>query len=34
MTEIFYLEDDETIAAAVKEYLNGKGFSAVRLIWY
>lgn len=27
MTEIFYLEDDETIAAAVKEYLNGKGFS-------
>lgn len=27
MTEIFYLEDDGTIAAAVKEYLSGKGFS-------
>lgn len=27
MTEIFYLEDDEAIAAAVKEYLSGKGFS-------
>lgn len=26
MTEIFYLEDDETISAAVKEYLSGKGF--------
>lgn len=30
MTEIFYLEDDETIAAAVKEYLGGKGFSVFR----
>ncbi len=27
MTEIFYMEDDETIAATVKEYLIGKGFS-------
>lgn len=27
MTEIFCLEDDGTIAAAVKEYLSGKGFS-------
>lgn len=26
MTEIFYLEDDETIAMTVKEYLSGKGF--------
>lgn len=26
MTEIFYLEDDETIAATVKEYLSGQGF--------
>ena len=27
MTEIFYLEDDETIAMTVKEYLSGKGFT-------
>lgn len=26
MTEIFYLEDDETISATVKEYLSGQGF--------
>lgn len=27
MTEIFYLEDDETIAMTVKEYLSRKGFT-------
>lgn len=27
MTEIYYVEDDENIAAVVKEYLNRKGYS-------
>lgn len=27
MREIFYVEDDETIAMTVREYLSGKGFS-------
>ena len=27
MTEIYYIEDDENIAAAVQEYLNQKGYS-------
>lgn len=31
MTEIYYVEDDETIAMAVKEYLNQKGYSVLVL---
>ena len=27
MTEIYYIEDDENIAMAVKEYLNRKGYA-------
>ena len=27
MTEIYYIEDDETIAMAVKEYLSQKGYA-------
>lgn len=27
MTEIYYIEDDENIATAVKEYLSQKGYA-------